>query len=128
MQRLWVITRVSLVITLLALIFGGYFFYEWQKLRKNPGNLGEEQVQELVAQVGKLIVLPEGEIPTVATVSDPSLLKDQPFFDRAQKGDKVLIYTEAKKAILYSVSLNKIVEVAPLNIGDTQGVTPDTGE
>jgi hypothetical protein len=70
-----------------------------------------------VAAVGKLIVLPTDEQPTLATVVDPSKLKNQPFFAQAQKGDQVLIYTNARKAILYSPTANKIVEVAPLIIG-----------
>jgi hypothetical protein len=42
----------------------------------------------------------------------------------AKKGDKVLIYTNAKKAILYDPELNKIVNVAPLNIGDQKVTAP----
>ena len=51
----------------------------------------------------------------MATVSDPEKLKDQPFFAKAQKGDKVLIYSNSQKAILYSPTEDKIVEVAPIN-------------
>ena len=73
-----------------------------------------------------MIVLPEDEIPTVATVSDPEKLKEQPFFSDAKKGDKVLIYANAKKAILYDPMANKIVTVAPINIGPED--TKTTGE
>ena len=63
------------------------------------------------------MVLPKDETPTLATVSDPEKLKDQRFFVNAVKGDKVLVYSLAKKAILYSPSLDKIIEVAPVNVG-----------
>lgn len=49
---------------------------------------------------------------------DPEKLRDQPFFANAQRGDKVLIYANAKKAILYNPPSNKIIEVAPVNIGN----------
>lgn len=78
-----------------------------------------EEVRDLVEAVGKLIVLPEGEEPTVASVSDPEKLKDQPFFQNAKVGDKVLIYTQARKAYLYDPKLNKLLEVAPLTVEPT---------
>ena len=87
-------------------------------MRQNPARAAEEELRQIIARVGQLLVLPEGEIPTLATVTDPEKLKDQSFFVHAKIGDKVLIYTNAKKAILYSPAANKIVEVAPLNIGN----------
>ena len=75
------------------------------------------EVKKLVAEVGNLVLLPEGETPTIATVSDPEALKAQPFFAGALKDDKVLIYTTAQKAILYRPSVGKIVQIAPINIG-----------
>lgn len=105
------------LITILALAAAGYLYFELTQLKKNPQVTAQKETTELVAKVSKLVVLPEGETPTVATVSDPAVLKDQPFFANAAKGDKVLIYAQAKKAILYSVGMNKILDVAPLNIG-----------
>ncbi len=79
----------------------------------------DEQIKELqktVKLVSRLMVLPEGEQPTLATVSDASKLKDQAFFANAKTGDKVLIYPNSRKAVLYSPSLDKIVEVSSLNL------------
>lgn len=112
------------VIAVVAIIAAGYLYSQVRVLKQNPQAVAQKEVAELVAKVGKLVVLPEGESPTVATVSDPEALKDQAFFAKAVQGDKVLIYAEAKKAILYSVSLNKVIDVAPLNIGNTRAVTP----
>jgi hypothetical protein len=94
-----------------------YFYTQAVELRTNPNQAAEKENQELLADLGKLILLPEGETPTIATVSDPEKLKDQPFFAKAKVGDKVLIYTNARKAILYDAEANKIIEVAPVNIG-----------
>jgi hypothetical protein len=89
---------------------------------------GRSEMESLVKEVGKLIVLPEGEDPTVATITDPSKLQDQPFFVNAKAGDKVLIYPTARKAFLYDPSAKKLVEVAPLVLGDPSRVieTPST--
>jgi hypothetical protein len=83
----------------------------------NSGQLTPDQTKAIVAEVGKLIDLPTGEEPTVATITDASKLASQEFFKHAQNGDQVLIYTNAKKAYLYSTSLKKILDVEPISVG-----------
>jgi len=98
-----------------------YYYYsqykKTQALLTNPSATANAEAKQLVNEVGKLMVLPTVEQPTVATVSDITKLADQPFFANAKNGDKVLIYTQSKKAILYRESINKIIEVAPVNLG-----------
>lgn len=76
----------------------------------------QAEVDLLITDVGKLLALPSDEKPTVATITDVEKLKEQVFFKNAMNNDKVLIYTKAKKAILYRPSENKIVEVGAVNI------------
>ena len=104
--------------------FAGYFWYEASALKKNPQKAAQDETQKLLANISALIVLPEGETPTIATVTDPERLKEQPFFANAQTGDKVLIYTNSRKAVLYNPTKNKIVEVAPINIGNPTTPVP----
>jgi hypothetical protein len=112
------------VIALAAVIVAGYLYSQVRLLKQNPQAVAQKEAADLMVKVGKLLVLPADETPTIATVSDPEALKDQAFFAQAVKGDKVLIYAQAKKAILYSVTMNKIIDVAPLNIGTQKAVTP----
>jgi len=107
-----------LLIILLGLSTG--YFYKQSMRMKNPDIVAQNEAKALAEKVGKLIVLPTDEVPTIATVSDPEALKSQIFFTDAKKGDKVLIYTNAKKAVLYDPVLNKVVTIAPLNIGDNK--------
>lgn len=69
---------------------------------------------DVVTAVGKLIDLPQGETPTVATVTDLSKLRNEPFFAHATAGDIVLMYTAAREAYLYDPVRNKLVEVGPI--------------
>lgn len=108
---------ILLVVAVVAIGLAVYFYNQASQLKNDPQKLAADEVQRVVERVGELIVLPEGEQPTVATVTDPERLKDQPFFAKAKVGDRVLIYTNARKAILYDPVAHKIVEVAPLNIG-----------
>ncbi len=103
------------IITIVAIGSAVFMYLQLRTLNKNPQEEAKKEALELNELVGKFVLLPEGEIPTIATVSDPAALKDQSFFNNAQKGDKVLIYSQAKKAILYRQSINKIIEIAPLN-------------
>jgi hypothetical protein len=112
------------VILALAVLFVGTaafavsYYKEAVDLRENPQKVAQEEISDIVAQVSKHMLLPENETPTAATVADPDVLKkDQPFFNNAKTGDKVLIYASALKAILYNPESDKIVEVAPLSIG-----------
>jgi hypothetical protein len=92
----------------------------------SKGNAAAQaEADRLVAEVGKVIVLPTDEKPTVATITDFTKLKDQPFFKNAKNGDKVLIYTNAKKAILFRESESRVIEVGAVNINQqTQTTVP----
>ncbi len=121
----WAIILILLI--LLVTIPSYYFYSKYQKsqaLLQNPNQASTAEAQTLVDAVGKLIELPANENPTIATVSDLTKLQDQPFFAKAQNGDKVLIYSNAKKAILYRPSINKIIEVAPVNLGNNLVPSP----
>ncbi len=107
----------TFVLVVILLAGGGYLYFQSTKASKvSPVPTAQDDNKKLVMEVGKLMELPS-EDPTVATVTDISRLKDQTFFQKAKNGDKVLIYTQAKKAILYDPNLKKIIDVAPLNIG-----------
>lgn len=112
---------VGLVITSVGV--GVFFFDKYQRTKEelarvqNPAQYAQEEAKKLETIVGMIIALPEGEVPTVATVTDKEKLAEQAFFKRAENGDKILIYTQAKKAILYRPGQNKVIEVAPVNIG-----------
>lgn len=115
------------IVTIISLAGAIYFYLQYQQTQlalKNPTLAAQQEASALILRVGKLIDLPKNEQPTIATVSDISKLKDQAFFRNGKNGDKVLIYSKAKKAILYDPIADKIVEVAPVNIGSTQPTGP----
>lgn len=108
------IVKILFIIVLLLLGFISYKYYYPDKPKLDMAAIAVNERDEIVTKVGAHIVLPSNEEPTLATVSDPDQLKKYPFFTNAQKGDKVLIYTINKKAILYRPDGDKIVEIAPL--------------
>jgi len=78
----------------------------------------QREVQKTIEQVSGLMVLPVEE-PTLATIEDKEQLSEQRFFEGAEDGDKLLIYPESAKAILYRPSIDKIINVGPLVFENT---------
>lgn len=107
----------------------GYLFYQYyqtQQLIKaftTKQVLNKEEVKSLVLEVEKIAKLPDKEEPSVATVTDINKLKGQPFFADGKNGDRVLVYANAQKIILYDPISKKIINIAPLSAGNTQAAS-----
>lgn len=118
-KSLWrIIAAIAAALIVLGLIgWGVYSYMELQKVQ-NP-EYAEQQAQQetqgLLDKVGKHMELPDGEA-VVATVSDVAKLSDQPFFEKAENGDKVLIFSDSSVAIIYRESTDKIVNSGPIAI------------
>lgn len=88
---------------------------------QSTGAASAQQVDTLIAKVSKLVIVPQNEKPTVATVLHADKLRSQSFFVNAQDGDKVLVYSKEKEAILYRPKTNQIVTIAPVSVTPTAG-------
>ncbi len=117
----------ALILIALVIILGvtSAYFYKKSTTTKTD-QISQAEISSLVEKVGRLAIVPSDETPTIATVSDPEALKNQAFFVDAKKGDKVLIYSNAKKAFLYDPTADKIVNIAPLNTETGGTNTPTT--
>ncbi len=113
-RKLKIVFWGAIIVAVMGISFSGYLLNKIKYL-ENPALATNEEIKKLVVDVGKFLVLPKDETPTLATVSDPEKLRDQPFFANAQTGDKVLIYALSRKAILWRPSTSKIVEISSLN-------------
>lgn len=75
-----------------------------------------EGIRELIEKVSRHIAVNPGEDPTVATIQDISILKQQnpAFYKDAQNGDRLLVWTD--KAVLYSPTRDVILAVLPISL------------
>ena len=120
---------VLLILVGILLGIGSTFLYvqkygiPFEKVLQNVSKVEEDKkMQEIVNNVAKLMVLPKGEQPVVATITDSvALAKEQPFYVGSSNGDIVLVYQKALKAIIYNPEKNIIINVGPVSVQpDTQ--------
>ena len=124
------ISTIIIIILLAVVAGGGYYFYtkynetkqEVEKLSTAQGQqeLTKTQTQQLLGEMRSRIVLPEGEDPVVATITDINLLKENEFYKDAKNDDRVVVYATAKKAYIYRPSTKTIVNVGAFQIESTQ--------
>jgi len=129
-------TILRIVVVLGLMGFAGWSFFQYQKAQDKVTELSNPDAQkqvavkekeEILAKVAKLMVLPEGEDPTVATVTDAEVLSQyQPFFRNATNGDKVILYVQSGKSIIYSPEKNIIVNVGTISVQGNNNQKLDT--
>lgn len=116
LRRYFRLIFIVVVLALLGLVFwvGRVSVYQ-----SHPELTQTEQANDILVKVGKLIQLPAGETPTMATINDAASAKAaQPFLVNAQNGDVLIVYSGAAQAILYRPSTDKLIAVGPV---DTSG-------
>lgn len=108
---------IIIIILIVGICFVGIVVYKKIKSHSYKLNMGDRgQADQIVQKVSRLMELPSDEIPQVANVLDKEKLKNYPFFESAENGDNLLIYTKSMKVILYRSSMDKIIGVAPLYV------------
>lgn len=119
------ISSTSVLIVLIGiLLVSTIYFYQKAKSTQHRTNVENSSASNsVINKVGKLMILPTDETPTIAIIEDHEKLKDQPFFKNARNGDTLLVYTKAQQAILFREKANLIINVGPVALNDMQSVT-----
>lgn len=109
---------------LISLMGAGYLYYTFVLHPEKEVKSEEELLRETV---GSKILLPE-ETPQIATVTDKTKLADQPFFKKAENGDKILIFTNSGRAVLYRPRIKKVIDTTTISLTpEVSGETPTSG-
>ena len=112
--------KLPWLIIVILLLISGFLFWQYhqarQKLQAESVANSSTQLNDVVSRVGKLIILPKNETPTLVTVKDVTKLQNESFYAGAKNGDITLIYPKEQKAILYRPSANIIVNVAHVTV------------
>jgi hypothetical protein len=103
----------SIIAIILVTISVGTIFYVTHQHTKSTDDMNN--ITFIKKQIGLLYLLPTNEEPALATVTDKTKLASN-FAGKVEDGDKILIYEKNGKAIVYRPSINKIVDVEPVQI------------
>ncbi|MFA5022693.1 MAG: hypothetical protein WC537_00240 [Candidatus Paceibacterota bacterium] len=111
-----------LVVVALIIIAGGvYYWYQPKSSTPVPA----ADAKAVIEKLAKHIILPTNETPEIGRIDDPiQAAKAQPFVSGAQKGDLLIVYVKARRAIVYSPSRDLIVNVGPVSMNPTQTTAP----
>lgn len=81
----------------------------------SENTLSENEIEDIIAGVRAHIVLPDDEVPLIATITDvDALAATQPFYRDAKNGDLLIIYQSISKAIIYDTENDVLVNVGPI--------------
>lgn len=126
--------RLILAAAVLVLLLGaGTWKYLDQQRQlkelKSSQKSAAELEKELVDEVSKIAVVPVGEDPIIREVESLEAVAGQPFYSQSKVGDRVLLYSNAKRAILYRPSTKQIVNISNnivIRTSDSQQPPDDT--
>lgn len=113
-------TYLFAILFIISAVVAGYYYRQYSRVVADPTVVAKDELDGMLKQMSTLMVLPTGETPTFLTVNDLKPLEGQQFFANAKVGDKLIIYSGVRKAILYRPSEKKIIEVAPINYNQDQ--------
>lgn len=137
-----ILQMVIAVLLVLSLAANGFLLWQYTEqrdelaeaeqtidlFRSDPESAQQANIEQYIEQVGQVYDLPEDETPSLATVSDKEALDDQPFFERAENGDVVLIYPESQLAILFRPATGQLINMSSLEIDDSDALDVQSGQ
>ncbi len=117
---------ILIIVVVVALAGAGFLYFQYQntaaELKKVKSQVSsqagipgkQDEAKKFVTEIGKIAKLPD-ETPSIATITDASKLKEEPFLKDAKNGDVLLVFSKSGKVILYDPVNKKIVNMTTLS-------------
>ena len=102
-----------LLLAVLLLVASACAIFYYAKYRHIAEQDLGVQAEVLTKRLQSTIKLPD-EKATLAMVTDKSKLDNSLLSADVENGDQILVFTQAKRAILYRPSLRKVINIYPL--------------
>ena len=117
--------RILIIVVALIIVVGGGAFYMQTQNEAYQQKRAEAKINSMLKKVERLVLLPEDEVPAVFDINEPeTLIEQQAFFRGVEAGDKLLVFPETNKAIIYSPKKNQIINIGPVTFDSNLTGTP----
>ncbi len=92
----------------------------------SASSTNDTEIADLISRIARHITIKQDEAPTVATIADASLLRQQDpkFYKDAENGDRLVIWSD--QAILYSTKQDRLLSVVPVSLPANTVMTSST--
>ena len=127
-------TAILLTLILLAGAVSYLLFYQKsQRVTINIPQLAPSKTviinpdQDLLSELEKRLAMPKGK-PAIFNISDLSHLTSQNFFNGSKPTDKLILFQEDKKAVIYDPIAKQIINVGPLVVMPATPAAKISGE
>ncbi len=112
-------TKKKFLLACIPLIFllvvGGYFGHRYWTSPEMRAQRLEKENKALITEIRKVMRLPEEANPVFYEIVDPAILiATQPFFTGSEKGDKLIVFPQSGKAVIYNPSKKIIINAGPI--------------
>ncbi|MGB0756887.1 MAG: LytR C-terminal domain-containing protein [Patescibacteria group bacterium] len=128
-------SKVSVMI-ILFIIASVFATWSWLNLEQTKDQISHKDyqlktetivpAQTMVDRVARHIVLPDQDPLVVIVDQTNALVKQHPFFEKADIGDVILLYTN--KAILYDPDVDRLKNVGPLYYSELEKISETLAE
>jgi hypothetical protein len=95
------------LLLLLAISTSGFLYWQYHRAVQNKP---DKEIESIVSKLAPTISLP-AEKPALSTIVDTSKLSNPVLKARSQNGDKLLVYAQAKRLILFRPSTGKVIDM-----------------
>lgn len=123
---------VLILLLLMVSAVGIYYYMQYlntkNELLRFKQNPQAAATLDLIKDVQEHVELPANETPTILTITDADKLKGQTVFSRVQNGDKILVYKNQNRTIIYRPLTDKVIETLPIGVGDIEQYTNPEGQ
>lgn len=116
------------LIVALVLIVAVILGYRWYDVYTAIAfrDAGQREAARIAYSISSKVDLPQGEDPALATVADKSKINRGGVLAGAENGDKVLLYYQSGRAVLYRPSAGKVVAIGPIVLDASASQVKDT--